>query len=83
MKRLPDVKIFGIDLIVIQSSGYFRISSPQWNSLRTHGKTLNSAMTNMMQVIADVAPGYMFSPDKELGEDAIELKKFFIEKLLK
>lgn len=80
--KMSPVKICGIDFNVRHAGRFVYVESPQWKSFVVFDSSTTRALTKMLEMICEVAPEYMFTPDDELSGDAIELKRFLIEKLL-
>lgn len=79
----PTIELFHIPFRMKISGEYILIESPEWPSLQSFGKTKSEAISSMIDTIINVGREYIFTPEHELTEDAIEFRKFLIRKLLK
>ena len=78
----PTIELFNIPFSIRHGNDYVFVESMQWPSLTTYGKTAQEAIANMVELLRDVVGEYVFVPESELTEDAIEFRKFLIRKLL-
>jgi hypothetical protein len=78
----PGIELFNIAFNVRQGDEYVFVESPQWHSLQSYGKTAREAIENMLAMIRDLVQEYIFVGEAELSGDAIEFRKFLIQKLL-
>lgn len=78
----PSIELFNIPFDIRQENEYVFVESPQWPSLKSYGKNAVEAIENMFFVIREVANEYVFADQSELAADAIEFRRFLIQKLL-
>ena len=81
IKFEPTIELFNIAFHIRRSGEHIIVESPQWDSLRTHGKTTREAIDSMLGLIRDVIEEYVFIPESELTLDAIEFRNFLIRRL--
>jgi hypothetical protein len=77
----PNIELFNIAFNIQHSDEHVFVVSPQWPSLRTYGKTAREAIADMVALIRHVTREYVFVPESELAEDAIEFRKFLMQRL--
>jgi hypothetical protein len=76
------IELFNIPFDIRQGREFVFLESPQWPSLRTHGKNVAEAIDNMLSVIQEITQEYIFAEEASLAADAIAFRRFLIQKLL-
>ena len=78
----PTIELFNISFNLRQDDEYVYLESPQWPSLQSYGRTVQEAISDMLGLIRSVIQEYVLVPESELASDAIEFRRFLIQKLL-
>ena len=77
----PQIELFNIPFYVRHGDEFVYVESPQWPSLQSYGKTAQEAILNMLDLIRNVIQEYVFVPESQLADDAIEFRNFLMQKL--
>ncbi|MBI3365896.1 MAG: hypothetical protein HY033_13440 [Ignavibacteriae bacterium] len=77
----PSIEIMGIPFNIRHTEERVFLESLQWPSLSAYGQTIREAMSNMLALIWVSIEEYVFVPQSELAQDAIEFRNFLIRKI--
>jgi hypothetical protein len=75
------IEILNIPFIVRREKESVIVENPRWVSLRTHGGTMRDAVNEMLELIQEMVKEYVLASENELTQDAIEFRRYLIQKM--
>ncbi|MEK6649707.1 MAG: hypothetical protein AABY75_01905 [Bacteroidota bacterium] len=78
----PSVELLNIPFNIREEGELVHLVSPQWPSLQTFGRTAQEAIDEMLGLVRNVVEEYVLVPESELSEDALEFRRYLIQRML-
>jgi hypothetical protein len=78
----PSVRMFNIPFEVNREGDAILLENHNWPILTVSGNSFDEALENLGGLLKTIVREYVFVPESELAEDAVQFRRYLINKLL-